>query len=105
MAEEVLLVDRLCSGDRPSVMAAGVTLAHALRKNKIAVFMVDALGQVVLMPPTSIQTTSAPLVTSEDLDALGEDEAIALMAVEGRDENAILEYLSSRSAKGISNGG
>jgi hypothetical protein len=101
MAEEVLLSDRLCSGDRPSVVAAGMTLAHALRKGKVAVFMVDALGQVVLMPPASVQVLSPPLVTTQDLDALPEDEAIALMVQEERAEADILKYLSSRSSKGI----
>ena len=105
MAEEILLSHKLCSGDRPSVLAAGMTLAQALRKTKIAVFMVDALGQVVLMPPNSIQVLSKPLVTVEDLDALEEDEAIALMVTEGRLEESIMEYLSARSAKGLNNAG
>ena len=102
MTDEVLLADRLCSGDRPSVVAAGMTLAHALRKGKVAVFMVDALGQVVLMPSDSVEVKRGPLVTVQDLDALSEDEAITLMVTEGREEHAIMEYLSSRNAKGLS---
>ena len=105
MAEEVLLADPLCSGDRPSVLAAGMTLAHALRKGKVAVFMVDALGQVVLMPPDSVSVIRRPLVTDQDLDAIGEDEAISLMVSEGREDGDIVKYLSRRSAKGLSNGG
>ena len=105
MADEILLTDKLCSGDRPSVVAAGMTLAQALRKSRIAVFMVDALGQVVLMPPSSIQVLSKPLVTVSDLDAMNEDEAIALMVTEGRTEEGIMEYLSARSAKGLSHAG
>jgi hypothetical protein len=105
MAEEVLLVDPLCSGDRPSVLAAGMTLAHALRKGKVAVFMVDALGQVVLMPPESIQVLHNPFVLNADLDALEEDEAIALMVSEGREDSAIMAYLAGRNKRGISNGG
>ena len=101
MAEEVLLIDRLCSGDHPSVMAAGMTLAQALRKGKVAVFMVDALGQVVLMPPASVEIKGSPLVTDQDLDAMPEDEAISMMVSEGREEPAIMAYLSSRSAKGL----
>lgn len=104
MAEEVLLVDRLCSGDRPSVMAAGMTVARALGKDRIAVLMVDALGQVVLMRADSVEVKGKPLVTEQDLDAMPEDESIALMVGEGRSERAILEYLASRSAKGLSHG-
>lgn len=103
LAEEILLADKLCSGDRPSVVAAGMTLAQALRKSRIAVFMIDALGQVALMPPNSVHVLSKPLVTVQDLDAMPEDEAIALMVTEGRSEEGIMEYLSSRSAKGLSN--
>jgi len=105
MADEILLADKLCSGDRPSVLAAGMTLAQALRKSRIAVFMIDALGQVALMPPSSIHVLSKPLVTDEDLDAMEEDEAIALMVSEGRSEDGIMKYLSSRSAKGLSHAG
>jgi len=101
MAEEILLADKLCSGDRPSVIAAGMTLANALRKAGVAVFMIDALGQVALMPPNSIHVLSKPLVTPEDLDAMSEDEAIALMVSEGRSEEGIMSYLSSRQAKGL----
>lgn len=101
MAEEILLADRLCSGDRPSVMVAGMTLAHALRKGKVAVFMVDALGQVVLMPSESIKVLVQPHVTTQDLDAMPEDEAIALMVSENRTESDIMNYLSSRKAKGL----
>ena len=104
MAEEVLKVDRLCSGDRPSVMAAGMTVAQSLRKDKIAVFMVDVLGQVVLMPPNSVEIKGKPLLSEQDLDAVPEDESIALMVTEGRDEGAIMAYLSSRSAKGLNRG-
>lgn len=105
MAEEVLVADKLCSGDRPSVMAAGMTMAHALRKGRVAVFMVDALGQVVLMPPSSVEVLHMPLVTVDQLDALTEDEAIALMVGEGREEDTIMKYLASRHAKGLSHVG
>lgn len=101
MAEEDLLADALCSGDRPSVLAAGMTLAHALRKSKVAVFMVDEIGKVVLMPPESIQVVAKPFVTSQDLDAMPEDEAIAVMVAEGRSEDGILKYLSERNSKGL----
>jgi hypothetical protein len=104
MAEEVLLADPLCSGDRPSVLAAGMTLAHALRKGKVAVFMVDALGQVVLMPPDSVAVLRHPFVTDQDLDAMGEDEAIALMVSEERRDEDIVKYLAGRSSRGLGNG-
>ena len=101
MAEEVLLADRLCTGDRPSILAAGMTVAQALRKTKVAVFMVDALGQVVLMPPESVQILASPILPDSDLDALGEDEAIALMVSEGRQEDGIMKYLAARHSRGI----
>lgn len=102
MAEEVLLADKLCSGDRPSVFVAGMLLSHALRKSKFAVITVNALGQVVLMPPDSIKVLVPTLVPTSDLDGLSEDEAIALMTSEGRTEEAIMEYLGDRHRKGIS---
>jgi hypothetical protein len=102
MAEEVLLSDRLCSGDRPSVLAAGMVLAQALRKMKVVVFMVDALGQVVLMPSESVQVLAYPHVPDSDLDALPEDEAIALMVSESRVEEHILRYLAGRHSRGVS---
>lgn len=82
-----------------------MTLAHALRKGRVAVFMVDALGQVVLMPPDSVEVLRMPLVTVEQLDSLTEDEAIALMVSEGREEDSIMKYLASRHSKGLSHVG
>lgn len=103
MSEEMLSVHKLCSGDRPSVLAAGMTLAQALRKQTVVVFMVDALGQVALMPSSSVQVLAKPFVTDQDLDAMNEDEAIALMVSEGRSEEGMMRYLEARAAKGLSN--
>lgn len=102
MAEEVLVADRLCTGDRPSVFVAGMLVAHALRKSKFAVITVNALGQVVLMPQESIKVLAPTLVPAADLDGLSEDEAIEIMTVEGRSDEDILQYLAERHKKGLS---
>jgi hypothetical protein len=96
--EEVLLADRLCSGDRPSVYITGMVVAHAIRANKMAILMVDVLGRVVAMPPESVKILAKPLLSNTELNALSEDEAIALMVSEARDETDILTYLKTRGS-------
>jgi hypothetical protein len=99
--DEVLVVDKLCSGDRPSVLAAGMMLAQALRKTKVAVVTTNALGHVILMSPSSVSLLAQPLVQDEDLDQLEDDEAIALMVSEGRSEATILDYMRRRRSRGV----
>lgn len=94
--EEPLLVDRLCSGDRPSVLVAGMVVAEALRRGKIAVLMADSLGRVQVMPPDSIQVLRGPRLLDEDLHKLSEEGAIQTMVDEGRTDVEMTEYLRRR---------
>jgi hypothetical protein len=96
MPEEVLRVEKLCSGDRPSVYAAGMLLAHTLKQSNLAVISVDVLGQIVLLPSNSVRLLSPVRVRDDDLDALPEDDAINLMAKEGRETDEIMSYIKSR---------
>lgn len=96
--DEVLLADRLCSGDRPSVFIAGMAIAQALKKNKLAVMAINALGQVVIMPPGSIKVLAKPRVKDSDLNELDEDAAIQVMIQEERSEEEMVAYLKTREA-------
>jgi hypothetical protein len=96
--DEVLTLDRLASGDRPSVFIAGMALGQALQKTKVAVFAINALGHVVLMPPGSIKVLSKPKVKDEELHSLSEDDALQVMLKEERSEAEIIEYLKKREA-------
>jgi hypothetical protein len=73
--------------------------AHAIRKDRMAVFMVDVLGRVHLMPPSSIQVTHKPRVAEEELDVLTEDEAIQILVQQGDSEEEILNYLARRGTR------
>lgn len=91
-----LTVDRLVSGDRPSVFFLGMVGAHAIRKDQMAVFMVDVLGRVHLMPPSAVRVLAKPRVKEEELTALTEDEAIQVLIKQGDSEEEILKYLARR---------
>lgn len=92
MGKEVLVVDKLCCGDRPSIIAAGMMLAQALRKEKVVVVGVNVLGQVVLMSKKGF--IAQPNVADSDLDELDEDTAISLMVEECRSS-----YLRARKVR------
>lgn len=100
--EEVLLVHRLCSGDRPSVFTAGLLVSEALKKTKTVVISYDALGRVILLPPEAIRVTSPPRIKNEDLDTLEEEQALAIMVDESRTDAEMMEYLKHR--QGVSDG-
>ena len=91
-----LTVDGLVSGDRPSVFFLGMVGAHAIRKDQMAVFMVDVLGRVHLMPPSAIRIVDRPRVKEEELNALATDEAIQILVQQGDSEEEILKYLARR---------
>jgi len=98
-AEEDLLLDKMASGDRPSLYAAGFAAAQSLKKTGIAVFMTDVLGRVYILPPDVIEVKRRPRLQNEELDSLQEDEAIQLLVRQGDDENSILQYLKRRSTR------
>lgn len=98
--EEVLLADKLCSGDRPSAYVAGMVVAQSLRKTKMAVLMVNALGHVIVMPPEAVKILHPALVKDSHLDELDEGDAIRVMTSEGREDRDIVEYLKKRTENG-----
>ena len=96
MSEHSLLAERLFTGDRASIVAAGMALAHGLKEMGCCSFSVDALGRVVLLPKDKVKILSRVLVPFEDLDSLTEDEAVSVMVKEGRSDEDIISYLSRR---------
>lgn len=99
MPDDYLTLDKLCSGDRPSILAAGMLVANALKKDPCALIAVNALGHVILRHPATYSVLVPPLVQDETLDQLTEDEAILVMAREDRSEVDILDYLKRRIAR------
>lgn len=97
MAEsEDLILDKLASGDRPSVYAAGMVVAEALKSSGVAVLMTDVLGRVHLLPQEFVEVKRRPRLSDAELDALTEDEAIQLLVKQGDEEPAIFDYLRRR---------
>ena len=94
--DQVLKMDQLLSGDRPSLMVMGMVVARSLEKFGMAVILSNALGNIVALPPSAVSVLAKPLVKDEDLNHLPEEEAIALMVKEKRNDDGILEYLSRR---------
>lgn len=99
-----LFYEALSSGDRNAVIALGVYGAEAIKQSGVAIFMVDALGRVQIMPPQSIQILARPVVIEEDLDKLSEETAITVMSTQGDNEDRIVEYLKNRKAKEATSG-
>lgn len=94
--EQPLLLSRLSTGDRPSLYALGIVGTKALQQTGMAVFMVDALGRVVAMPPTSVTVLRRPRISNAELDRMRESEALELLVKQGDSDEQILEYLQVR---------
>lgn len=94
--ERPLLVDKLCSGDRPSLLVAGMAVAHEIKTHGVSVLVQDALGRLVPLPPQCYEIRKLPLIADSDLDQMTEDEAIKVMVKEDRQEAEILSYLGRR---------
>jgi hypothetical protein len=97
--EQELLYDRLVSGDRPSILALGVTGAAAIKRVRMAVFVVDELGRVHLLGPSAVQILQPPRISDEDLDTLDEDSAINVLTRQRDSEEAIIGYLRRRNER------
>lgn len=91
-----LLVDRLCSGDRPSVYAAGMVVAQSLKTHGVSILVGDALGRVVVLSPAAVSITSPPRVPDSDLNSLSEEESLSVMVLEGRTDDEMVAYLRRR---------
>lgn len=97
MAEsEDLTVDKLCSGDRPSLYITGMVVAHALKKSRTVTLGVDVLGRVRVVAPDGVELKKPLWIHDEELNALSEDDAIRIMVKEERSEDDILGYLTRR---------
>lgn len=95
--EEELTVERLTTGDRPSLYMLGMVGAQSIRKTRMAVFMVDVLGKVRIMPPEAVSVLVRPKISDEDLNKMSEDEAIKVKIAEEETEEEIMQYLKRRS--------
>jgi hypothetical protein len=95
-SEEPLLAEKLKSLDRPSVVIAGMVVAHSLKISPAAVLMVDVLGRVVAMPPGSVKILTHPRISDAELDEMEEREALDIMVREERTEEEMMAYLRKR---------
>jgi hypothetical protein len=104
LADQELQLEKLASGDRPSIIALGIAGAESLKQTKMAVFMVDVLGRVHVMPPTAVQVTLPARVLESELDAMDEERSLDVMLAQGDDEEAILAYLRGRRGREAGHG-
>jgi hypothetical protein len=101
--DQELTIDKLSAGDRPSILALGVAAAESLKQASIAVFMVDVLGRVQILPPNSITVKIPARVKTAELDSLDEASAINIMTAQGDGDDSIVEYLRHREGLGDGN--
>jgi hypothetical protein len=95
---EELLLDKLASGDRPALYATGMVAAQALKTAGVAVFMLDVLGRVHLMPAQFVEVKRRPKLSDDELNLFTEDEALTLLLKQGEEEDAIVKYMQRRPA-------
>lgn len=98
MRDEELTIDKVSSGDRPSLYALGLAVSAALKGTSTAVVMVDVLGRVRLMPSDAVSVLRTPKLTDEELHAFQEEYALQLLAAQGDSDEEIMEYLARRKA-------
>lgn len=102
--EEDLVLDKLASGDRPSIYAAGFVVARSLRETGVAVFMTDVLGRVHLLPEDVIEVKRRPKVAEADLHAMPEEDALRILVLQNESEETIMEYLKRRVSAAVQGG-
>lgn len=95
--EHSLSIQKLQEADRPSIIAAGMAVAHALKEMGTCTMVVDALGRVIVLPPSKVKILTRVLVPDSALNLLSEDEAISVMIKEGRNDAEMMTYLKNRS--------
>ncbi len=96
--EEELTLDKVSSGDRPSLYALGLAVSAALKSSKMAVVMVDVFGRVRLMPNESVAVQHVPRIEDEELHQYTEEAALEILVQQGDSEEQILEYIARRKA-------
>lgn len=94
--ERTITKDTLASGDRSSLFYFAMTGSFAIQKDDMVVFMVDALGRVVLMPPSAVQVLSKPRILDDELNTFTEEQAISIMLKQGDSEETIIAHLQQR---------
>lgn len=93
---EFLEVSKLCSGDKNSLIIAGMVVAHSIEKFGIAVLEAKD-GIVTLVNPNRVTLDKS--TGDEFLNSLSEEEAITLLTNNNWSEQDIIEYLDRRSKK------
>lgn len=73
-----------------------MAVAHSLKGLGTCVMVVDALGRVIVLPPSKVKILARVLVPDADLNSLTEEEAISVMLKEGRSDVEMLSYLTNR---------
>jgi hypothetical protein len=104
LQEQDLRLEILETGDRPSILALGLWGSQSLKRARMAVFAVDVLGRVQLMPPDAVRLLRSPRVEDELLDKLSVEEAINVMVKQEDPEDLILEYLTKRKSREAQDG-
>lgn len=99
--EEELTLDRLASGDRPSLYALGMVAAHSLQIYGSVFFAVDVLGRVQVLPPQSVKMLRGPMVEEETLDRMEEADAINTLLSQGQSEAEVGLYLQARDQRAL----
>ena len=102
--DQPLTFDKLASGDRPSILALGISGAESLKRARMAVFMVDVLGRIQLMPPDAVQVVKPPRVKEEELDEMLEERAIDVMLAQEDGDDEIVAYLKGRRGREAARG-
>lgn len=96
--QEDLLLDKLASGDRPAIYAAGLVCARSLKETGVAVLMPDVLGRIHLLPIEVLEIKRRPRVGDEELHKMPEDLALQVLVKQEDSEDAIVEYLKRRAS-------
>lgn len=93
---ETLDIDKLVSGDVPSLLVVGTLAADSFRKHGAAFFAADVLGRVHVLHPSSVTVTRQPRVIDPELDTLPVDEALDVMVRQGDSSETMTKYLARR---------
>jgi len=93
------MAETLTSGDHPACLAVGIYAAKSIRLTGAAIFMVDVLGRVRIMPKEAIQILARPRIEDSELDTMSEEVAIDTMVTQGDSEDTIVTYLKGRKGR------
>jgi hypothetical protein len=97
--DQELTLERLSSGDRPSIIALGVSGAESLKLSGMAIFVVDVLGRVQILPPSAVTVLRKPKIPDEELDQMDEDRVLDILVAQGESDEFIVKYLMERKGR------